>query len=295
MKIQFICLASGSSGNCYYIGVTPSDPPLIEKEGESYGILIDAGIAVRTIRKSLRDVGIPFERVSAVFVTHDHADHIKSLGTLGERCNLPIYATRETHVGINHNYVTTHKLTSCMRYVEKDKPLTFRDFTITPFEVPHDANDTVGYCIELLGRTFVFATDVGQITDTASAYIDRANYLILEANYDPEMLQRGPYPPHLKKRISGPNGHLSNEETAAYLAEHLAPHTSHVWLCHLSAENNHPDLAYKTIEWRLRERGIIAGKDFYLESLKRTTPSALFEFDVDDAGIDAQPQDDNNA
>lgn len=281
MKIQFISLASGSSGNCYYLGVAPSETPLLEKEGEAYGILIDGGIAVRTIRQDLRTVGIPFERVSAVFVTHDHADHIKALGTLGERCNLPIYATRETHVGINRNYVTTQKLISSMHYVEKDVPLRFRDFTLTPFAVPHDANDTVGYCVEIFGRTFVFATDTGHITDTASAYIDRANYLIIEANYDPDMLRRGPYPPHLKRRITGPNGHLSNEETAAYLAEHLAPHTSHVWLCHLSAENNHPDLAYKTVEWRLRERGIIAGKDFHLAALKRTTPSDLFEFEVE--------------
>ena len=274
MKIQFISLASGSSGNCYYLGVSGIG------EAEDYGILIDAGIPVRTIRQDLRNVDIPFERVSAVFVTHDHADHIKALGTLGERCQLPIYATRETHVGINRNYVTTQKLISSMHYVEKDVPLRFRDFTITPFEVPHDANDTVGYCVEILGRTFVFATDTGHITDTASAYIDRANYLIIEANYDPDMLRRGPYPPHLKRRITGPTGHLSNEETAAYLVEHLAPHTSHVWLCHLSAENNHPDLAYKTVEWRLRERGIIAGKDFYLAPLKRTTPSDLFEFEV---------------
>jgi len=274
MKLQFISLASGSSGNCYYLGVSGM------AEGSDYGILIDGGIAVRTIRQDLRNVGIPFERVSAVFVTHDHADHIKALGTLGERCNLPIYATRETHIGINRNYVSTQKLISSMHYVEKDTPVRFRDFTLTPFEVPHDANDTVGYCIEILGRTFVFATDVGHITETASAYIDRANYLIIEANYDPDMLQRGAYPPHLKRRITGPKGHLSNGETADYLAEHLAPHTSHVWLCHLSAENNHPDLAYKTVEWRLRERGIIAGKDFHLATLKRTIPSDLFEVEI---------------
>lgn len=268
MKIQFICLASGSSGNCFYLGT------------EDYGILIDAGIPVKAIRQNLADAGIPFTRVCAVFVTHDHADHIKSLGTLGERCLLPIYATRETHVGINRNYCTTQKLTSCMRYVEKDTPLFFRDLIITPFEVPHDANDTVGYCIQIYGRTFTFVTDTGHITPTASSYIDRANYLIIEANYDSEMLRNGPYPPYLKGRISGPNGHLCNDDTADYLAEHLGPHTSHVWLCHLSRENNHPELAYKTVEWRLRANGIIAGKDFYLAALKRTTPSELFEFDI---------------
>lgn len=268
MKIQFISLASGSSGNCYYLGT------------DTYGILIDAGIPAKKIKQSLKDVGIGFERIIAVFVTHDHADHIKSLGTLGERCNIPIYATRETHVGINRNYCTTQKLVSCMRYVEKDTPLLFRDFVITPFEVPHDATDTVGYFIQIFGSSFCFVTDLGHITESASQYIDRANYLIVEANYDEEMLANGPYPPYLKERIAGPNGHLCNTETANYLAEHLSPLTSHVWLCHLSQENNHPELAYKTVEYTLRNVGIVAGKDFYLAALKRTTPSELFEFEV---------------
>lgn len=271
MTIQFICLASGSSGNCFYLGT------------ESCAILIDAGIPVRTIRQNLHDAGLSFEKVAAVFVTHDHADHIKSLGTLGERCRLPIFATRETHIGINRNYCTTQKLVSCMRYVEKDTPLFFRDFIITPFEVPHDGTDNVGYCIQVGGRTFCFVTDIGHITESASSYIDRANYLVLEANYDAEMLQHGPYPQYLKERIAGPTGHLCNDETASYLAEHLAPHTSHVWLCHLSRENNHPELAYKTVELKLREVGIIAGKDFQLAALKRTTPSEVYEFNTDDA------------
>ena len=107
-----------------------------------------------------------------------------------------------------------------------------------------------------------------------------ANYLVLEANYDDEMLASGPYPPFLKERIKGPNGHLSNNACADYLVEHLAPCTSHVWLCHLSRENNHPELAYKTVEYRLRDVGIIPGKDFHLAALKRTTPSPLYEFEV---------------
>lgn len=98
MKIHFMSLSSGSSGNCYYLGT------------EDYGILIDGGIPVKQIKGYLRDAGIPFERVSAVFVTHDHADHIKSLGNLGEKCGIPIYATKETHAGINNNYCTVKNL-----------------------------------------------------------------------------------------------------------------------------------------------------------------------------------------
>ena len=103
MKLKFICLASGSSGNCFYLGT------------DNYGFLIDAGIPVRTIKAGLKEVGLDFERIMGVFVTHDHADHIKSLGTLGEKYNIPIYATCATHVGINKNYCMTQKLVSCMR------------------------------------------------------------------------------------------------------------------------------------------------------------------------------------
>ncbi|MBQ2970042.1 MAG: MBL fold metallo-hydrolase [Bacteroidaceae bacterium] len=267
MKLKFICLASGSSGNCFYLGT------------EEYGFLIDAGIPVRAIKAALKDVGLDFERIMGVFVTHDHADHIKSLGTLGEKYNIPIYATRATHVGINKNYCMTQKLVSCMRYVEKEEALRFRDFHITPFEVPHDGNDNVGYFIECDGKCFCFITDLGHITDTVASYITRAHYLVIEANYDEEMLVHGPYPQYLKERISGPNGHLSNKTTAKFLANNLTEDLKYIWLCHLSRENNHPELAYKTVEWELRGVGIIPGKDLYLAALKRTTPSELFEFE----------------
>lgn len=267
MRLKFICLASGSSGNCFYIGT------------DDYGLLIDAGIPVRTIKGTLKDVGISFESIMGVFVTHDHADHIKSLGTLGEKYNIPIYATRATHVGINKNYCMTQKLVSCMHYVEKEEPLKFRDFTITPFEVPHDGNDNVGYLIKLGEKRFCFITDLGHITDTVAAYIAQANYLIIEANYDEEMLAQGPYPKYLQERISGPNGHLSNKTTAKFLATNITEDLKYIWLCHLSRENNHPELAYKTVEWELRGVGVIPGKDLYLAALKRTTPSDLFVFD----------------
>ena len=267
-RILFISLASGSSGNCFYLGT------------DDFGILIDAGIPVRTIKGALKEVGLDFDRIMGVFVTHDHADHIKSLGTLGEKYNIPIYATKATHVGINKNYCMTQKLVSCMRYIEKEETIRFRDFNITAFEVPHDGNDNVGYCIETSAGTFCFITDIGHITAKVAEYIDKANYLILEANYDDEMLARGPYPQHLKDRIKGPNGHLSNKEAAKFLATNITEHLKYIWLCHLSRENNHPELAYKTVEWELRCSGLIPGKDVHLSALKRTTPSELFEFEV---------------
>ena len=267
MKVRFISLASGSSGNCYYIGT------------EDYGILIDAGIAVRTIKKNLKEVGIGLETIQGVFITHDHADHIKAVGGLGEKLNIPIYTTARIHEGINRSYCMTEKLHSSVRYLEKNQPMHLKDFIIESFEVPHDGTDNVGYCIEIDGKTFSFLTDLGEITPTAADYIRKANYLILEANYDEEMLKMGTYPLYLKERIASHTGHMSNTDTANFLADNISEHLKYIWLCHLSKDNNHPELAYKTVEWKLKEKGIVVGRDLYLCALKRTTPSELYEFE----------------
>lgn len=267
MKIRFISLASGSSGNCYYLGTANT------------GILIDAGIGIRTIKKSLKEISISLESIQAVFVTHDHADHIKAVGHLGEKYNIPVYSTQKVHEGINRSYCMTEKLSTSVRYIEKNNHVCLGDFTIRAFEVPHDGTDNVGYCIEADGKTFSFLTDLGHITSIAAEYICRANYLILEANYDEEMLKMGPYPYYLKERISGPNGHMCNTDTAEFLAEHISEKLKYIWLCHLSKDNNHPELAYKTVEWKLREKGIVAGKDVQVIALKRSTPSELYEFE----------------
>ena len=141
-QLIFRSFASGSSGNCYFLGTS------------SWGILIDAGISARSIQRYLREMGLDYANIMGVLITHDHADHIKSLGTLGEKYNIPIYATRTTHTGINRNYCMTQKLVSCMRYVEKEETLRLRDLHITPFEVPHDGTDNVGYSIRIDDKQF---------------------------------------------------------------------------------------------------------------------------------------------
>ena len=114
---------------------------------------------------------------------------------------------------------------------------------------------------------------------TAADYISKANYLILEANYDEEMLKMGPYPQYLKERIMSRTGHMSNSATAEFLAENITEHLRYIWLCHLSKDNNHPELAYKTVEWKLKNKGVIVGKDVQLLALKRNTPSELYVFE----------------
>lgn len=268
MKIRFKSISSGSCGNCYYVGT------------DGYGFLIDAGISFKSIKIALRNEGIAFETVYAIFVTHDHADHIKSLESIALKSRLPIYTTQLVHEGIARSYCSSGKIPAdCIKFVEKDVPFKFRDFVITPFEVPHDGTDNVGYCIEAGDKTFCILTDLGHITPHAASYIERANYLVLESNYEEQMLLDGKYPPYLKQRIMGPNGHMSNSDTARFLAQNFNEKLQYVWLCHLSEENNHPELAYKAVEMEMRSYGIIPGKDVQVVVLKRSSPSDMYVFE----------------
>lgn len=268
MKVQFISLGSGSSGNCYYLGT------------DDEAILIDAGVGIRTIKKTLKDFALPLERIRAVFVTHDHADHIKAVGPLAANQHIPIYTTTKVHEGMRRSYCMTTKLDAdCTRFIEKEETKQVGAFTVTCFEVPHDGTDNVGYCIGVGGKVFSFLTDIGHITETAARYIGQANYLILEANYDESMLQTGPYPAHLKERIASPTGHLCNAEAARFVADHFPEGLKYWWLCHLSEDNNRPEIAYRTVEQALHERGIVIGKDVEVVPLRRKLPSELYTFE----------------
>jgi len=263
--LTFICLGSGSSGNCYYLST------------ESTGILIDAGLSIRTLKRHFQTFDLSLRDIQAVLVTHDHADHIKAVGKLAAEFGVPIYTTRAVHEGISRNYCVSPRLQAdnCA-YLEKDVVLEIGDMQITPFEVPHDSNDCVGYRIEADGVRFCLITDIGHVTERVKEEVSEANYLVLESNHDQEMLMAGPYPAHLKGRISGPTGHLSNHEAAELLANSSSPALHHVWLCHLSEENNHPELARKTVDSILRSYGIIPGVDFKLDVLRRRVPSERY-------------------
>lgn len=269
MKLRFLSIASGSSGNCYYLGTA------------DYGILIDAGISIRAISKALKDYQIELSKILGVLITHDHADHIKTVGCLGEKLFLPVYTTEKVHNGIERSRYVVEKLHASRRVIQKEEPFQIRDFEITAFDVPHDSTENVGYYIRYGNQHFTIATDVGHITDTVTHYVELANHLLIEANYDEEMLRYGNYPAFLKERVASPTGHLSNRETAEFLATHYSPHLKNIWLCHLSRDNNHPELAYKTVDIRLFNEGIRVGKDVNLTALKRSTPSDMYELDDD--------------
>lgn len=266
LMFKFISFGSGSSGNCYYLFT------------ENFGILIDAGVGVRALKKSFADFGLSMANIKSILITHDHADHVKCVGSLSNDLKVPVYATQLVHAGINKNYCVRQKVNGAnIKYVEKQKPFELGDFIITPFGIPHDSSDNVGYMVENNGVTFCLMTDAGCVTDEMKSFISRANYLVIEANHDDEMLKSGPYPDHLKVRVASDNGHLSNKSCAVALAENATEKLKHVWLCHLSEENNHPELARKTVEMILGSYGIVTGKDFMLEVLKRKTPSLLYE------------------
>ena len=264
--LRFISFGSGSSGNSYYLYT------------ETDSILIDVGVGISALKKHFHNYGLRFEDVHHIFITHDHADHVKSVGSLSTDYHLPVYATRKIHVGIERNYCVRKKIApNHVHVIEKGVPLNVGEFKVTPFGVPHDSTDNVGYFVECEGVTFCLITDVGHITEEMHDFIGRSNYLAIEANHSEEMLLQGHYPQYLKDRILGPNGHLSNVACGEALADYASPGLRHVWLCHLSEENNHPELARKTVEQILRSKGIVVGKDFELEVLRRKTPSEIYK------------------
>lgn len=245
---------------------------------EDDGLLIDAGVGIRTLKKHFQDYGLKVDQIKRILITHDHADHVKSVGKISTDCNLPVYATQEVHKGIERNYCVRKKIHPInTKIIQKNKPFRLGDFNITAFNVPHDSADNVGYRIEVDGVVFCLITDAGEVTEEMKPYISEANYLVIEANHDQEMLFNGPYPDYLKERVNSSQGHLSNRACGEALVENATPRLQHVWLCHLSQENNHPELARKTVEMILQNSGIVVGKDFSLDVLKRRTPSEIYE------------------
>ena len=266
MPLTFFSLGSGSCGNCYYLAT------------ESDAIIIDCGVSIRRFKKNMQEYGMKIGKVKGIIITHDHADHIKAAGKLSKEYNLPVFATPLIHEGMDKNWQNSVKIPAENRHnINKEEPFEIGSFRITAFSLPHDASENVGYYIEVGEYRFCVMTDVGDVTEIVKEYIQKSTHLILESNYDEEMLRQGRYPEMLKERIVSGHGHLSNKKAASALAENFHEHIKNVWLCHLSEENNHPELARKTIETVLRSYGIIAGVDFTLDVLRRKIPTGPFQ------------------
>lgn len=283
--MKFLCLGSGSCGNCYYL------------ESGGTALLIDLGIGIRAFKRHARDYGLRMPDIKAILVTHDHTDHVKAVGPLSIEQHIPVYASEAVHVGIQRNRFMTKKIPEHLkRCTTLDTPFQIGPFSVTPFQVVHDSNDNNGYFIEVTqpepqddlfdtaaargtadaGKaplTFCIITDCGTFTDNLVPYVQRARYLVIESNYDSAMLATGPYPIYLKKRIMGGRGHLDNAICAECLSQHLTPATRNVWLCHLSEENNRPDIARKTVQAGIDDLKFEPRPQ--LDVLRRRTPSGM--------------------
>lgn len=235
--------------------------------------MIDVGFGIRTLKKYFGHYGLSLSQIKNILVTHDHADHIKSIGNISKKFDIPVYATAIVHQGIERNYCVKTRVPSCnKRIIENGLEEIVGSFRVSSFHVPHDSMDCVGYSIRYKSLTIVLVTDVGTVTDEIKKNINLADYLIIESNHDEAMLKAGLYSGHLKQRVFGPYGHLSNQKCAQVLSEQATLRLKHIWLCHLSEENNNPELAHVTIEKALAE----AGKNIKVDVLKRKIPTGIF-------------------
>lgn len=243
---RFCTLYSGSSGNAAYL------------ETPTARILIDAGKCTRTLLASLKSIGVEADTLDAIFVTHEHNDHIASLEVLTKKHPIPVHMLYRS--ALRYRDTQPAALCQCLCIHEK-APFTVAvgEVTVTAFETPHDSRASVGYHFTFPdgGRMIRvgYATDVGCVTRTVRQGLLGCESVVLESNHDVDMLMAGPYPYDLKLRIRGKRGHLSNRECADLASELVGQGTTHFLLAHLSEENNYPDLAY------YETRAVLAGFD----------------------------------
>jgi len=261
--IRFLSFSSGSCGNCYL---------LLGPEG---GVLIDAGVSIRRMKKILEGEGLDFNSFQSVLVTHDHGDHIRNLGSICKRLSKPVWTTPSIHEALLRHPFTRLEIGACRRDLvpEEWNPVA-PGIEARYFIVPHDATQTVGYAIRCQDHLFVLMTDLGHVTDEAVGWASRADTVVVESNYDVDMLLGGSYPHPLKMRICQGIGHLSNDACSDAIRRFMHPGLKNLFLCHLSGNNNTPELAYETAAATLRELGVPQG-GIHLRVLSRGIPSPL--------------------
>ncbi len=273
--LRFISFGSGSSGNCSYVGT------------ESGGVLIDAGVDYENVFDTLRANGVTPNMVKGVCLTHDHSDHIRYAYGIARKYNhIRIYCTNRALNGILKRHNVSRRIKEYHQPIFKEIPFKLGELTITAFEVPHDGLDNSGFFVEYGGNKFAIATDLGEVTDRARHYMTQAHFLMIEANYDLEMLENGTYPEYLKNRIKLSTGHLDNTDTAKFISEMYTKNLKNVFLCHLSNDNNTPEKAVSAVKLALEEKGVTVGeakgtledrdKDIQLMALPRYDSSAWF-------------------
>lgn len=254
---KFCAMFSGSSGNCTYIS-----------SGNS-SLLIDAGVSARNICTALKTIGSDIESIDAIFITHEHSDHIKGLKTLLKKYNVPVFASEGTIGGILESVDLENDR---LNIIKTGESINIADINVSSFCTSHDSRESVGYrmCMEE-GVQIAVATDLGFVSDTVKDSLCKCDIVMLESNHDVGMLQNGRYPYYLKRRIMSKTGHLSNNDCACILPELCRSGTKHFVLAHLSRDNNFPELALETAKSAMKMAGI-AQDEFDIEVAPRSGP-----------------------
>ncbi len=265
--IYFCSLASGSSGNCQYIATSTT------------GILLDAGLSGKYIQNGLNHIDAEISNLKALFITHEHSDHIKSAGILMRKFGLTLYITKATFekIEVKLGKFSMDKVV----FIEKEKDITVGDIVVRPFSISHDATDPVAYAFKKNDLKVSVVTDLGHVPlDLLSNLID-SNLIMLESNHDVEMLKSGPYPYVLKQRILSTKGHISNEVCAETIlrVRSYSDRLGHVILGHLSKDNNTPELAYETVKSILEEGGLNLDDDISLDLAYRDRVGRLYRIE----------------
>jgi phosphoribosyl 1,2-cyclic phosphodiesterase len=262
--MKMCSIASGSSGNCIYAGT------------DNCHLLIDAGISGKRIEAGLNEIGLKTGEMQGVLVTHEHSDHIKSLGVLARKYGLPMYATQGTVDWIKQRQAIGKVDESLFRIVHPEETFTIGDMQIQAIPTSHDAAEPVAYLMRQGEKTMGVITDLGKYDDYIVDKLQGLDVLLLEANHDVHMLQVGAYPYQLKQRILGDRGHLSNELSGQLLGRILHDKFQKVILGHLSQENNYPQLAYETVRLEVTMgENPYKGSDFPIVVAKRNDVSEL--------------------
>lgn len=255
--IRFISLISGSSGNASFIS-----------DGKT-NLLVDCGMSGAKLKQALNSIDVLPESITALLITHEHIDHTRGAGVISRRYNIPVFATEGTHRNMDAGKLAEENI----NIVKNGTPFELGSIAITPFSIPHDAAEPVGYTFNISGERCAVATDIGRMNDTILDAVKGCKSVILESNHDIEMLRCGSYPFPLKQRILGEFGHLSNDVAAKTALELVKSGTEHIMLGHLSQENNCPEIAMLESYNLLSREGISIGSDVTLQVADRYKPT----------------------
>lgn len=245
MAVSVSVLASGSRGNCAVVASSTTR------------ILVDAGLSCRETVKRVRAVGERADQISAILITHEHSDHVGGLQRLAAKLKVPVFMTAPTYHAWNRNLRDEEGKTPELAKVEHfaaGRSFQIGDIAITPFTIPHDAADPVGFTFRAEGVKVGFATDLGYMPVSVRDHLQGCDVLVMESNHDVEMLRSGPYPWSVKQRVMSRVGHLSNESLAEFFTTDYDGCASYVVLAHLSEQNNHPEIARRAAELALQNR-----------------------------------------